>query len=71
MEHVEGPDKRKWRKVVAAKECEVCGAIPIAARTASGWELHCPTDYHHGYHFEQWLSKCVRKWNIHNARVTQ
>lgn len=63
MKHVPGPDSRKWRVIEGAKPCKMCGAQPIAAKSASGWNLQCPTNKRHGYHFEQWIPKCVRKWN--------
>jgi hypothetical protein len=63
MQHVEGQDSRKWRIVSAALPCKECGKQPIAAKSSAGWTLQCPTDHHHGYHFEQWLPKCVRKWD--------
>lgn len=63
MMHVEGPDTRKWRVVTNTVPCKECGNLPIAARSAAGWTMQCPTDCRHGYLFEQWMSKCVRKWN--------
>jgi hypothetical protein len=65
MDHVQGPDNRKWRTVTGARPCRTCGNQPIAARSGRvGWHLQCPTDWHHGLHFEQWLPKCIRKWDI-------
>lgn len=67
IQHTNGPDSRKWRIIASAKPCKACGAQPIAAKTSVGWNLECPTNAQHGCHFEQWLPKCVRKWDHFHA----
>lgn len=57
-----GWDSRKWRPVKTAAPCKHCGAVPIAARSVSGWSLACPNDKAHGRLFEQWMQKCKRRW---------
>ena len=73
MQHIAHgtPDSRKWRIVHAAHPCKVCGLTPIAARSAAGWTLRCRQDASHGYHFEQWLKKCVRKWGTQNPKTSR
>lgn len=45
--------------------CKECGAIPVKQRSAAGWDYKCPNG--HFNLFEQWISKCRRKWAILNA----
>ena len=71
MEHLKhnAPDSRQWRINKKGLPCKYCGSKPILARSGQngvGWSIQCPTSAKHYYGFEQWVGKCLRKWNLHN-----
>ena len=74
MEHLKhnAPDKRKWRINKKGLPCKYCGSKPILARSLTGWTIQCPTSQRHYYGFEQWVGKCLRKWNlIHDPKIEE
>lgn len=55
------PDSRVWRVDAKAPPCPTCGAKMIYARSGAGYVYQCVNSTHY-YNFEQWLSKCRRKF---------
>lgn len=56
------PDSRRWRVDTKSPPCHVCGAQMIFAKTCAGWHLQCGANVIHYGTFEQWLTKCRRKY---------
>jgi hypothetical protein len=56
------PDSRRWRVDTKSPPCHVCGAQMIFAKSAAGWHLQCGMQASHYRTFEQWLTKCRRKY---------
>ena len=58
----DAPDSRRWHVDTKSPPCHVCGAAMIYAKSGAGWHLQCFTSAVHYSTFEQWLTKCRRKY---------
>lgn len=56
------PDSRRWRVDTKSPPCPICESPMIFATSVAGYHLQCGSYHSHFGTFEQWLTKCRRKY---------